>query len=225
MTRLNERILYEQAIKQYEQEMAIYRQHVQTQAEKTADKFKAFLSFPEGIWANALDLEMDEFGNAIDLQSNADRASSIGAEATAVPTAPLETDIEEVIDDDDDDDGVDSINSDIEIVSTDLRGGADHNPVLKMQRERKEQDWQQRMIQLDALRRIYVPQFVSLLFSVYADSNNLQECMRIADIVADERHRLHTTYTQEQIVNLLNKLREISIQILTEVPDPLGYIS
>ena len=93
----------------------------------------------------------------------------------------------------------------------------------KIQLERKQQDWTLRAAQLDGLRRIYVPQFVFLLFSVYVNSGRLSECLRIADIVANEQSRLYSTFTNDQIVDLLNKLREISIEILNQSSDPLGY--
>ena len=91
--------------------------------------------------------------------------------------------------------------------------------------EAKRRDWSVRAGQLDALRRIYVPQFIFLLLSVHRGSGDLVQAVAVADIVADERARLHATFTGEQMADLLAKLREASIAALdaTGGGDPLGY--
>lgn len=220
MNRLADRVAFEQAVKQYEQEMEVWQQQINTQAGLTSEKLLAYLDFPGGIWVNSddfslLDEELLGDGSDVDVHSN--------LESVSLATPRLVTEIEEAIDQDEEDV---SINSDIEIQSVDLRRNGEGNMVFKLQRERKQKEWTARAVQQNALRRIYVPQFVFLLYSVYADSGNLTECVRIADIVADENRSLHSTFTNEQIVDLLNKIREASITILNQgLPDPLGYVA
>jgi nuclear pore complex protein Nup107 len=77
--------------------------------------------------------------------------------------------------------------------------------------------------QLDQLRKQYIPHLVFIAHSVHHSSNNLVECMKIADIVADERNAIYKTFSRELMMDLLKKLRETSIAILNESTDPLGY--
>ncbi|KAI2807220.1 hypothetical protein BLOT_009182 [Blomia tropicalis] len=206
MNRLSDRVAYEQAVKQYEQELESWHQQIQNQANLTSEKMISFLRFPEGIWINVDDLSlMKNFGDT----------DSDGCTSEATTNPKMETQIGQMIDDE--------VNSENEVNNINLVISAETNFMSKIQLERKQQDWTLRAAQLDGLRRIYVPQFVFLLFSVYVNSGRLSECLRIADIVANEQSRLYSTFTNDQIVDLLNKLREISIEILNQSSDPLGY--
>lgn len=206
MNRLSDRVAYEQAVKQYEQELESWHQQIQNQATLTSEKMISFLRFPEGIWINVDDLSlMKNFGDT----------DSDGCTSEATTNPKMETQIGQMIDDE--------VNSENEVNNINLVISAETNFMSKIQLERKQQDWTLRAAQLDGLRRIYVPQFVFLLFSVYVNSGRLSECLRIADIVANEQSRLYSTFTNDQIVDLLNKLREISIEILNQSSDPLGY--
>lgn len=101
------------------------------------------------------------------------------------------------------------------------------SPTEKMLLEAKRKDWLAlRAGQLDALRRIYIPQFVALLLSVYGGSGEHAKALAVADIVADEwtGGRLHGAFTPAQMGELLGKLREAAIAVLDEGrEDPLGY--
>lgn len=100
------------------------------------------------------------------------------------------------------------------------------SPTEKMLLEAKRKDWALRGGQLEALRRIYIPQFVALLLSVYTGSGEHAKALAVADIVADEwtGGRLHGAFTPAQMGELLGKLREAAIAVLDEGrKDPLGY--
>lgn len=191
MTRLADRVAFDEAVKLYEAEMSEWNVHIRKQATITSEKIIEFLCFPEGIWIDIENLDaLEEL-----------RQSSSQMETDTDPG-------DEVID----------ITS---CVSNDTEAH-EHQLLIQEQQERKKQEWNQRMIQLDGMRRIYIPKFVMLLHSVYHDSGNLAECLRIADIVADEQRKLYLTFTRDQTVNLLAKLRESSIEILNHCSDPLG---
>ena len=246
MNRLSDKVAYEQAIKQYEQEMELWRQQIQTLSILTADKLVAFLNFPDGIWINSENFGIDDelFGETVEMMPVAESMDDagygddidedehsnmmmmmMGESATIdvpriVTTSnanTITTSIVEVLESGNNPqltinkNGIvdPTLSSDVEILSTDLR--TDNNMVFKQYRERKQKDWLLRTKQLDGIRRIYVPQFVFLLYSVHADAGNYTECLQIADIVADENRQLYTTFTHEQIVDLLNKFREISL--------------
>lgn len=216
MTRLGDRVAYEQATHLYEEELKEWHKVISNQADVTSEKLMSFLAFPEGVWINVDDLKM------MQEMANLEEDDSVSNDGSATPSPKLETRIEEAIDGDQEEDIELDLASDCEIRSADLRCSS--SAVIKRQLDRKAKDWSVRSAQLDALRRIYVPQFVFLLYSVYTESGNYPQCLRIADIVADESSRLYITFTQEQMADLLNKLREVSIELLNQVPDPLGYV-
>ncbi|OTF72789.1 hypothetical protein BLA29_011941 [Euroglyphus maynei] len=109
------------------------------------------------------------------------------------------------------------------INSSQISIGKEHELVIRQQLERKRNEWQNcRPSQMDGLRRIYIPQFCFLIHSVYRDSNDHQQCLRVADLVADENQRLHMTFTQENLSDFLAMIRESAIKILDHKSDPFG---
>lgn len=191
MTRLADRVAYDQALKKFESEMDEWNIHIKQQATVTSEKILQFLCFPEGVW-----IDIESLNAMEELHSNVDTES--------------EPRVIEMNDDD------------VSCRSTEIQVVQEPNLVIQEQLERKKQDWNVRKIQLDTMRRIYVPKFILLLHTVYYDSRNYSECMRIADVVADEQRKLYTTFTKEQMTNLLAKIRESSILILNHSSDPLG---
>ena len=77
--------------------------------------------------------------------------------------------------------------------------------------------------QMEQLRNQYIPQLVFIAHSIHKSSNNLFECMKLADIVADEQKAIYKTFSRELLIDLLKKFRETSIDILNQTSDPLGY--
>ena len=79
--------------------------------------------------------------------------------------------------------------------------------------------------QMEQLRREYIPQLVFIAHSVHKSSGNLVECLRVADIVADEDKAIYKTFSRELVRDLLKKLRETAIEVLSVTSDPLCYPS
>nr|XP_027200946.1 nuclear pore complex protein Nup107-like [Dermatophagoides pteronyssinus] len=243
INRIADRVLYEQRQKQFEQDMEIWRNQLNVQASNTTKKLLAFLCFPNGIWLDVVDsnvmqeIYMNQDRQTIDTNDIHSSRNQISiAEATAGEEAPsvLSTEIviagndqqqqqqmhSEAVDDDDYND-----NDDAQSLMTINSIGMckEHELVIRQQLERKRNEWQNcRPGQMDGIRRIYIPQFCFLLHSVYRDSGDHQQCLRVADLVADENQRLHTTFTQENLSDFLALIRESAIKILDYKSDPFG---
>ncbi|XP_054153738.1 nuclear pore complex protein Nup107-like [Oppia nitens] len=80
-----------------------------------------------------------------------------------------------------------------------------------------------RLNQMEELRKQYIPQLVFIAHSIHKSSNNLSECLKLADLVADERKAIYKMFSKELLSDFLKKLRESSVEILNEISDPLGY--
>lgn len=198
-SRIADRVLHEQRLKQYKQDLDIWRSQIKIQAMNASKKLLSFLRFPSGIW---MDLESSNILREIN--------EEYGGHMETDPILPGEDD-----------------NSDQSMFSTEIETNKlcskEHEMVIKQQLERKRIEWKQtRPSQLDGLRRIYVPQFIFLLQSVYRDSGNLKECIRVADLLADVNLNLYATFTKDQLSDFLSKTREVAIEILQFSSDPFG---
>ncbi|KFO70099.1 Nuclear pore complex protein Nup107, partial [Cuculus canorus] len=81
----------------------------------------------------------------------------------------------------------------------------------------------ERTHQMILLRKLCLPMMCFLLHTVLHSTGQYQECLRLADMVASERHKLYTVFSKEELQKLLQKLRESSLMLLDQDLDPLGY--
>lgn len=228
-----DRVAYEQKVKQFEQQKSTWDSQIAQQATQTAERINNFLQFPECIWVDSepsigsAESDGASIANSVPVELLPPRRSVFDDEQELDDTVAATVATDTVMDADDVDDDVNSAYPPFR--TTTITPSYDdnefgHSLVVKMLLERKQEEWNQRKHQLDALRRIYIPQFILLLHSVYFESGNYKECMNIANIVADEHKKLYSTFTTEQLQSLLHKLRETSILILDTCSDPLGYV-
>ncbi|XP_074869384.1 nuclear pore complex protein Nup107 isoform X2 [Carettochelys insculpta] len=91
----------------------------------------------------------------------------------------------------------------------DVREDAEHDP--------------ERTHQMILLRQLCLPMICFLLHTVLHSTRQYQECLRLADVVASERHKLYMVFSKEELRKLLQKLRESSLMLLDQGLDPLGY--
>lgn len=80
-----------------------------------------------------------------------------------------------------------------------------------------------RMEQMDRLRRLVLPGLIFLLHKVLHTSEQYQECVRLADILASEQYKLYQVFRQEELQRLLHLVRESSLKLLDQGCGPLGY--
>ncbi|KGL82140.1 Nuclear pore complex protein Nup107, partial [Tinamus guttatus] len=85
------------------------------------------------------------------------------------------------------------------------------------------EDDPERTHQMTLLRKLCLPMMCFLLHTVLHSTGQYQECLRLADTVASERHKLYTVFSKEELRKLLQKLRESSLMLLDQDLDPLGY--
>eukprot|EP00076_Gallus_gallus_P008609 XP_004937619.1 nuclear pore complex protein Nup107 isoform X1 [Gallus gallus] len=89
-------------------------------------------------------------------------------------------------------------------------------------REDAEED-PERTHQMILLRKLCLPMMCFLLHTVLHSTGQYQECLRLADMVASERHKLYSVFSKEELRKFLQKLRESSLMLLDQDLDPLGY--
>ncbi|XP_023682823.2 nuclear pore complex protein Nup107 isoform X1 [Paramormyrops kingsleyae] len=89
-------------------------------------------------------------------------------------------------------------------------------------REDAEED-PERAHQMALLRRLCLPMMCFLLQTVLHSTEQHQENLRLADIVASDQHRLYQVFSKEELRKFLLKLREASLLLLDKGLDSLGY--
>ncbi|EDW03574.1 nuclear pore complex protein Nup107 [Drosophila grimshawi] len=83
--------------------------------------------------------------------------------------------------------------------------------------------WEHRLVQMEKLRSICLPEIVLLLHEVMMKSNDFAGCVRLADEIADEGRQLYKVYTKHKLADVLSKIADSSLQLLNIKLDPWGY--
>uniref|UniRef100_A0A8C5R1U3 Nuclear pore complex protein n=1 Tax=Leptobrachium leishanense TaxID=445787 RepID=A0A8C5R1U3_9ANUR len=81
----------------------------------------------------------------------------------------------------------------------------------------------ERAPQMVSLRHLCLPGMCFLLHTILHKTKQYQECLRLADMVSSNRHKLYEVFSKTEMRNLLQKLRESSLKLLDEQLDPMGY--
>nr|XP_055045739.1 nuclear pore complex protein Nup107 [Misgurnus anguillicaudatus] len=89
-------------------------------------------------------------------------------------------------------------------------------------REDAEED-SERTHQMALLRRLCLPMMLFLLLTVLQRTERHQECLRLADIIASDQHKLYEVFSKDELQKFLQKMRESSLLLLDKGLDPLGY--
>ena len=82
---------------------------------------------------------------------------------------------------------------------------------------------QEREAELASLRRLLVPRTVTLLHSLLHSTGQHQQCVSLADTVADEGHALYQAFTPDSLRELLVKIRESALAGMEKGKDAWGY--
>ncbi|XP_015261194.1 PREDICTED: nuclear pore complex protein Nup107 [Gekko japonicus] len=85
------------------------------------------------------------------------------------------------------------------------------------------EDDPERSHQMIMLRKLCLPTMCFLLHTVLYRTGQYQEDLRLADLIASERHKLYMVFTKDELRKLLQKMRESSLMLLDQGLDPLGY--
>ncbi|KAH0616667.1 hypothetical protein JD844_027958 [Phrynosoma platyrhinos] len=85
------------------------------------------------------------------------------------------------------------------------------------------EDDPERTHQMIMLRKLCLPTMCFLLHTVLHSTGQYQEDLRLADLIASDRHKLYMVFSKDELRKLLQKLRESSLMLLDQGLDPLGY--
>ncbi|XP_075713041.1 nuclear pore complex protein Nup107 isoform X2 [Rhinoderma darwinii] len=81
----------------------------------------------------------------------------------------------------------------------------------------------ERKHQMELLRSLCLPMMCFLLHTVLHNTEQYQDCLRLADVIASENQKLYKVFSKSELKKLLKKLRESSLMLLDLQFDPLGY--
>ena len=82
----------------------------------------------------------------------------------------------------------------------------------------------QRLLEVDYLRRLCLPQLVLLLHTVLHSTGQYEKAVGVADLVASEQHCLYEVYVQDNMRELMQKLRQSSLEAMaTSTLDAWGH--
>jgi len=70
-----------------------------------------------------------------------------------------------------------------------------------------------RIEQLQELRKIYIPRLFFMNHEVLHQTKHYQECLKLADTVADEYYQLYLCFSQKELQKLLLLIRESAIEL------------
>lgn len=80
-----------------------------------------------------------------------------------------------------------------------------------------------RLQQLQAIRKLCIPQIVLLLHNILHSSGDFKAAIKVADDLASEECQLYSVYSKHQLTELIGKVAESSLAALNEKLDPWGY--
>ena len=72
-----------------------------------------------------------------------------------------------------------------------------------------------RSLELDYLRKYWLPKVILLLHSVLHNTGKYEKAIQLSDLVASEKHCLYEIYTKENMKELLDKIRESSLEAMS----------
>jgi len=78
-------------------------------------------------------------------------------------------------------------------------------------------------MQLDALRKLYLPNICFVLLDMLAKMKLNKDLIRMVDLVAGEKLKLYSYFDSRQLGAFLNKIADASIGLLDDNADFLGY--
>ncbi|KAG8577949.1 hypothetical protein GDO81_010334 [Engystomops pustulosus] len=81
----------------------------------------------------------------------------------------------------------------------------------------------ERKHQMELLRSLCLPMMCFLLHTVLHNTEQYQDCLRLADVISSENQKLYKVFSKSELKKLLQKLRESSLRLLDLQLDPLGY--
>lgn len=89
-----------------------------------------------------------------------------------------------------------------------------------------EDEKQERLKQLDTLRRLCIPETVILILKILQSNNNIEnhkEAVKLSDLLAAENRCLYKVFTKSKLMEVLERIKESSLILLEKGRDIFGY--
>lgn len=85
--------------------------------------------------------------------------------------------------------------------------------------------WEYRKVQMENLRKLYIPDIVLQMHNMFTLSDNHKECMNLCDELANEQNQLYGVFSKHKMSELLTKIAESSLSLMNHKFDSFGYIA
>ena len=83
--------------------------------------------------------------------------------------------------------------------------------------------WENRRIQMENLRKIHIPDLISLLHKILSLAEEHQECIKLCEELAAEQNQLYNVFSKHKLSEFLSKVAESSLALMNEKLDPFGF--
>lgn len=85
--------------------------------------------------------------------------------------------------------------------------------------------WEYRKVQLDNLRKLYIPDIVLQMHKMFTLSDDHKECMKLCDELANEHNQLYGVFSKHKMSELLTKIAESSLSLMNHKFDSFGFVA
>lgn len=162
LTKFCDNVNYEQRLKQYQQDLSVWKSLREVRTNALTDKISQIFYFPDG-WM------VDSKGSSEDTNGDMDEMSGIHQNSQNLTTL-------------------------------DSEGAADLNNTNKSDR----------LVQMNELRRHFVPYMVSVCFNVLQLTGRYEDCLKLSHILAQDDLKIHQEFTKAQLREFLDKISEVT---------------
>uniref|UniRef100_A0AAG5CRV7 Nuclear pore complex protein n=1 Tax=Anopheles atroparvus TaxID=41427 RepID=A0AAG5CRV7_ANOAO len=84
----------------------------------------------------------------------------------------------------------------------------------------EDDDWQNRRVQMEDLRKLCIPEVVLLLHQVHTLTGHHRECMVLANVLSAESRKLYSVFSKHKLAEVLTKIAESSLTLMNDRKDP-----
>ena len=83
--------------------------------------------------------------------------------------------------------------------------------------------WKNRKIQMENLRKLCIPDVVTLMHKILTLAEEHRECLKLCDELASENHQLCKVFANHKLAEFITKVSELSLTLMDEKNDSFGY--
>ncbi|XP_053669836.1 nuclear pore complex protein Nup107 [Anopheles nili] len=83
-----------------------------------------------------------------------------------------------------------------------------------------DEDWQNRAVQMENLRKLCIPEVVLLLHQLHALTDRHVENLLLADVLSSETRQLYSVFSKHKLAETLTKIAESSLTLMNNRKDP-----